>query len=57
MQMSANQWQVIYHIVTTILAVIFFICLVEHWDKVAWFVVFPIGLISNIVLWRKKNSN
>jgi hypothetical protein len=55
--MSAKQWRVIYYVIPSIFAVAFLFCAVNRWEKVAWFVVLPIGIISRIVLWKKKNSN
>lgn len=54
--MNSKRWQLVNYIQLAVFAVIFGFFLVQHWQKFALFVVFPIELIIWAIV-QKKISN
>jgi hypothetical protein len=52
--MTEQRWRMIYWAQVGILICVFAVCAMNGWNKTAWFVVLPIGMIYCALLRRKK---
>jgi hypothetical protein len=52
--MTEQRWRMIYWAQVGLILGIFAVCKMNGWDKTAWFVVLPIGVIYCALLRRKK---
>lgn len=55
--MTEQRRRMIYWAQVGLILCIFAVCTMMHWEKIAWFVVLPIGVIYCALLRRKKIPN